>query len=55
MELDQATAHLKDLPLLATASGESANLPVPAEGPVVAEPRTRAAGWAQRFKRFFGS
>lgn len=69
LELDQATAHLKDLPLTAMASVESANLPLPAdsippsmrEGAEVRDERRRvgSAGWVrgswQRLRRFFGS
>ena len=68
-QLDQATAHLKDLPLTAMASVESANLPLPTqtlpalrEGAEVRDERRRvgsrrvgSSGWIQRFKRFFGS
>ena len=61
-QLDQATAHLKDLPLMAMASMESANLPLPSLNPPseredaeVRNERRRvgSGGWVQRlFQRF---
>ena len=60
-QLDQATAHLKDLPLTAMASVESANLPLPTQTlPALTEDAEGRGGWVrdrwiQRFKRFFGS
>ncbi len=64
--LDRATAHLKDLPLTAMASVESANLPLPTQTlPALREDAEGRGGWVrgrwvrgrwvQKLKRFFGS
>ena len=53
-ELDRATAHLKDLPLTAMASVESANLPRPADF-FHTEERESKLSLRQRLRRFFGS
>jgi HEAT repeats len=51
--LDQATAHLKDLPLMATAGVEATSLPLPASCSASGEQKAsgRARGWLQRLLR----
>lgn len=52
--LDQATAHLKDLPLTVMSSVEAENLPLPSELPKPS-PAELPESWVRRVQRWFRS